>query len=354
MARCVPWPVSALLLGLVVSTWACDGDPIQTRFPETQGIDPAALDSVYAVARDFPWMFSLLVQRNGIPVAEEYFHGFTPDSLHDVRSVTKSVISILTGIAVEQGFIAGIDEPVGTYLRPVVDSLPDEKAAIPIRYFLMMSSGLDWHELDRGSSYSEWWQSDDMIQFVVDLPMVHAPGERFIYNTGASHLLSVILTEATGMPTLDFALEYLFGPMAVSDASWLQENRGYFTGGMGLRITARAMMKIGQMFLDGGLYEGTRVLPEDWITQSTAPLITTDNVIPFGPDYGYLWWVGSGGGRDFYLASGYGGQFILVDPDLDLVLVTQGDWRGKGWDLAGEQWYRVLELLVNGLLPSVE
>jgi CubicO group peptidase (beta-lactamase class C family) len=119
-------------------------------------------------------------------VAEEYFHGFTPDSLHDVRSVTKSVVSILIGAAIEAGYIPSVDEPIGTYLSPVVDSIREEVAATPIRYFLMMSSGLDWHELDRGTSYSEWWQSDDMIQFVVDLPIVHALGAQFIYNTRAS------------------------------------------------------------------------------------------------------------------------------------------------------------------------
>jgi CubicO group peptidase (beta-lactamase class C family) len=243
---------------------------------------------------------------------------------------------------------------MGTYLSPVVDSIRPEVAQTPIRFLLLMSSGLDWHELDRGNSYSEWWQSDDMVQHVVDLPIVHQPGARFIYNTGASHLLSVILTEATGMPTLDFARQYLFDPMGFSGASWLQENRGYYTGGMGLRITARDMMKIGQMFLDEGVYAGTRIVPASWVSESTTPHLSTGNAIPFGPEYGYLWWVGEGSGRDFYFANGYGGQFILVDPELALVIVAQSSWRGTDWDEAGEQWYEVLSLLVEGILPAVQ
>jgi CubicO group peptidase (beta-lactamase class C family) len=107
------------------------------------------------------------------------------------------------------------------------------------------------------------------------------------------------------------------------------------------------------MFLNGGTHEGSRIVPADWIAESTAPLLSTGDAVPFGQQYGYLWWIGEGGGRDFYMASGFGGQFILADPDLDLVVVTQADWRGKGWDVAGEQWYRILQLIVEGLLPAV-
>lgn len=338
---------------ITLSLLGCTSDPTGGPFENDQGINATALESVYSDIRGLPGSFSLLVQRNGVLVAEEYFNGFTPDSLHDVRSVTKSVISILVGIAIEEGFIPSADEPIGSYLSPVVDSIREEVANTSIRHFLMMSSGLDWHELDLGSSYSEWWQSDDMVQHVVDLPIVHAPGARFIYNTGASHLLSVVLTEATGMPTLDFARQYLFDPLGFSGSSWLQENRGYYTGGMGLRITARDMMKIGQMFLDGGLHEGSRVVPADWVTESVTPHLSTQDAVPFGQEYGFLWWVGQGGGREFFFANGYGGQFILVDPGLNLVIVAQNDWRGKGWTEAGDQWYEVFRLLVQGILPAV-
>jgi CubicO group peptidase (beta-lactamase class C family) len=341
----------ALLLLLLLS---CGGDPSGPPFPETQGINPRVLEEVYAEVGALPGSFSLLVQRNGVLVAEEYFHGFTPDSLHDVRSVTKSVISILVGIAIQEGFIPSVDEPMGPFLTPAVDSIREAVASTSIRHFLMMSSGLDWHELDRGSSYSDWWRSEDMVQHVVDLPIVHQPGERFIYNTGASHLLSVVLTEATGMPTLDFARQYLFDPMGFVGSSWLQENRGYHTGGMGLRITARDMMKIGQMFLDGGVHQGARILPSAWVTESVTPLLTTHVSAPWGQSYGLLWWVGSGGGEDFYYANGYGGQFILVVPEQELVAVAQNDWRGKGWDEAGAQWYAVLRALVEDLLPALE
>jgi len=344
--------IQANLLLLLLPLLACDGGPTGGPFANGQGMDPRALASAYEEARNIPGSLSLLVQRNGELVAEEYFHGFTPDSLHDVRSVTKSVISALLGIAVEEGFIPSVEAPVGPYLTPVVDSIRPELAETSIRHFLMMSSGLDWHELDGGDSYSEWWQSEDMVQHVVDLPFAHEPGERFIYNTGASHLLSVILTEATGIPTLDFARLHLFDPLGFSDSSWLQENRGYFTGGMGLRITSRDMLKLGQAFLDGGRYQGVQVLPAEWVAESTSQHLSTQDAVPFCPGYGYLWWIGEGGGNRFYLANGFGGQFILVAPQLDLVVVAQSHWRGMTWDDAGSQWYQVLRLIVEEILPA--
>ncbi len=342
----------SLLLLLLVGLPGCDTSPTGSPFVNDQGMDPRGLASAYEMAREIPGSLSLLVQRHGQLVAEEYFHGFAPDSLHDVRSVTKSVVSILLGLAIEDGLISSVDAPVGPYLTPVVDSIRPELAETSIRHFLMMSSGLEWHELGGGSSYGEWWQSEDMIQHVVDLPFVHEPGERFLYNTGASHLLSVILTEATEMPTLDFARLRLFGPLGFSDSSWLQENRGYYTGGMGLRITARDMLTLGQMFLDGGRHEGVPIVPSDWVTESTARHLSTDGVMPFCTGYGYLWWVCEGSGQNFYLANGFGGQFILVAPQLDLVVVAQSHWRGMSWDDAGAQWYQVLSLIVEEILPA--
>jgi CubicO group peptidase (beta-lactamase class C family) len=344
-------------LGWVVPISACEGDPagIQDRFPEAgpQGIDPAALARVYEQAEGIPGLHSLLVQRHGVLVAEDYFHGFEPDSLHDVRSVTKSVVSILTGIAVEEGYIGSIDQTLGELLPGLAATLPVEKSRISVRDLLMMSSGLDWHELDGGSSYGDWWASGDMLQFILDLPVVHEPGERFIYNSGASHLLSVILTEATGQTTLQFAREHVFSPLGITDVDWLLLPDGYYAGGMGLQIDARAMMRIGQMFLDGGTYGGVSVVSADWVTQSTTGHLSTGGVMPFGQEYGYLWWMGQSEGLDFYFANGYGGQFILVDPDLDLVVVASSRWRGLNWQSAGSQWYSIIDLIVTGVLPSV-
>ena len=225
-----------LLLGLVLLVSACDSDSIQfePRFPEasSHGINPLHLEMAYTQAEEIEGIQSLLVQRNGVLVAEGYFHDFDPNTLHDVRSVTKSAISILIGIALDKGYIESIDQTLGEFL-PQGYSVDEVRSQITIRSLLMMSSGLDWHELDRGSSYSNWWNSYDMIQHILDLPIVHEQEERFIYNTGASHLLSIILTEATGISTLDFAREHLFTPMGITDSDWLLLREQHYAGGWG-------------------------------------------------------------------------------------------------------------------------
>jgi CubicO group peptidase (beta-lactamase class C family) len=340
-----------------LAAMACgDATGPSARYPEAEanGIDAGLLDEAYGRARETPGILSLLVQRNGVLVAEEYFHGSAADSLDQIWSVAKSMMSILTGIALDEGYLTSLDQSLADFLPPVVDSLPEDKGRITVRDLLTMTTGLEWHELDGGGQYNEWVTSGDMIQYVVDLPWVAAPGTVFHYHTGATHLLSVILTQATGTPTLDFARQHLFGPLAIEKVDWWTDERGYYTGGMGLYLRPRDMLKIGELFLRGGLWGGVRVVPEAWVRESTSAHVSTGNAVPFGPEYGYLWWVGHGQGRDFYFANGYAGQFILVAPDLDLVVVTTSGWRELGsWDQAGTQWSGVIEVVVNGVLPSV-
>lgn len=335
-----------LLVGLAGSAIACGSDA-------TQGIDPNLLAHAYARARETPGIRSLLVQRHGVLVAEEYFHGSGPDSLDQVWSVTKSVMSILTGMALERGYLTSLDQTLDDFLRPVVDSLPADKGRITLRQLLTMTSGLQWHELDGGDDYDRWVTSGDMVQYAIDRPWASVPGTTFLYNTGAAHLLSVILTEATGMSTLEFASQYLFGPLGITQLDWWMDDRGYYTGGMGLYLRPRDMMKIGEAFLRHGVWHGAQIVDAAWIGESTAPQVVTGNAVPFGPQYGYLWWVGHGQGTAFYFANGFAGQFILVAPDLDLVVVATSAWRGLDWDSAGAQWSAVIGVIVNHVLPAV-
>jgi len=352
------WSCKALAVSLVLAATACRSDATgpETRYPEAapHKVNAELLDQAYARARETPGIHSLLVQRNGVLIAEEYFGGSPADSLYQVWSVTKSVMSILAGIALDEGYLTSLDQTIDTFLRPIVDSLPEDKGGITIRNLLTMTSGLEWHELDGGGEYNRWVTSGDMIQYVIDLPWEHHPGEVFHYHTGATHLLSVILTEATGTPMLDFARQHLFEPLGIDQVEWWTDERGYYTGGMGLNLRPLDMLKIGEMFLRDGTWNGVQVVPAAWVRASTTPQVSTGNAVPFGPEYGYLWWVGHGQGRDFYFANGYGGQFILVSPALDLVIVTTSGWRGLTWEEAGAQWSGVIGLVVNGVLPAVQ
>lgn len=349
-------PLPALFALLVAA--ACGSDPTSpdSLYPEAEpnGVNAALLSQAYARARETPGIRSLLVQRHGVLIAEEYFHDGGADSLNQVWSVTKSVTSILTGIAMEEGYISGLDQTLADFLPPIVGEIPADKGQINLGHLLTMTCGLEWHELDGGGEYSRWVRSPDMIRYVLDLDWEHAPGEAFHYHTGSTHLLAVALAQATGSSLLDFARVHLFEPLGITDVEWWQDERGFYTGGMGLYLRATDLLKIGTVFLRDGVWNGNQVVPAGWVWESTSPHVVTENAVPFGPEYGYLWWIGHGQGRDFYFANGYAGQIVLVAPDLDLVVVATSGWRSLTWDEAGAQWSGVMGTIVDGVLPAIQ
>jgi CubicO group peptidase (beta-lactamase class C family) len=344
----------ALLAPFLVVACGSDAAGPDARYPEAaaHGMDAGALERAFSEARDIEGIRTLLVQREGVLIAEEYFHGSRPDSLYQVWSVTKSIVSVLTGIALDRGDLTGLDQTLAEYLAPIVDSIPDDKGRITVRDLLTMTCGLEWHELDGGDQYSTWIHSPDMIQYVIDLPWVSPPGRTFHYHTGCTHLLAVLVAEATGTPLLDFAREHLFGPVGIEESDWWTDEREYYTGGMGLYLRPADMVKLGELMLREGVWNGAPVIPADWVRASTAAQVSTGNAVPFGPEYGYLWWVGHDDGRDFYFANGYAGQFILVVPELDLVATATSTWRGMTWNEAGAQWSAVISVIVDGVLPA--
>jgi len=183
--------------------------------------------------------------------------------------------------------------------------------------------------------------------------LVSNPGQQFGYSSEEAHLLSVILTEATGMSTHDFAYEYLFEPigMGIEDFGWGQFEQGYFNGGADLSLKPIDMIKLGNLYLNNGLYNGEQIVPSEWVEESTSFHIST-GLGGYAPDYGYLFWMNINSANRFYCANGYGGQLIVVFPDLELVVVTTSEFRLSTSD-AGQQWYNVMTLIQNDVLNSV-
>jgi CubicO group peptidase (beta-lactamase class C family) len=226
------------------------------------------------------------------------------------------------GIAIKEGYIDGVDHRVlGFFPERTVANSDARKQAMTLEHLLTMTSGLDWPELSVSYSSSsnvnaQMAQSQDWVQFVLDRPMVEEPGTTFNYNTGGSHLLSAIIQETTGMNALSFAQAHLFEPLGISDVSWSSDPDGISYGGNGILMTPRDMAKFGYLYLKGGIWDGQQVVPADWGEASvTRHVEASVNIIPY---YGYQWWVRSDGA---YTAFGYGGQYILVIPDLQMVVV---------------------------------
>ena len=341
---------------LVASLASCStGSTDVSPYPEAdaQNIDGQELAGATAVLSQIDGMRGFLVARNGILVLEEYFNGIGPESVMDVRSVTKSFTSALMGIAIDRGFIESTDDTLGEYLVPgVAHHLDPQKAAISIHHLLTMSGGFEWRQGRLGSDFTDWYLSDDHVQYVLDKPMVAAPGATFAYSDGMAHLVSVILTEATGQNADEFAAEHLFAPLGIPGRAWLRGNRGYHFGGVRLQVSLRDMWKFGDLYLNHGILGGTQIVPEAWVQRSTQTYLNTNGYSPFGPEYGYFWWIGEGAPYDFYFANGYGGQFIVVVPEANMVVVTQCQPSGFTRDEAEMHWYTILSTVVERVIPA--
>ena len=293
-------------------------DAWRTSTPEEQGMDSERLaDMLAAIGVHNYNIDAVLVVRNGYLVAEAYLNPHGPDGKHKVYSCTKSVISALVGIAIDRGYIEGVDQPVLSFFPDrTAANLDARKEAMTLEHLLTMSTGLDCRDsyLYRWQGLREMEGSEDWVQHVLDLPMVAEPGARFEYCNGASFLLSAIVQEATGKNANLFAREHLFPPLGISDARWLSGLQGITIGWSDLYLRPRDMAKIGYLYLNGGRWEGQQVVPAAWVEASTRKHIAAT----LQDGYGYQWWTTDNG---VYMALGYAGQFIFVVPEVNMVVV---------------------------------
>jgi CubicO group peptidase (beta-lactamase class C family) len=260
-------------------------------------------------------LHSLLVIRNGYLVSETYFGNYQQDTRDEIYSVTKSFVATLIGIAIDKGYIVGVEQRiVDLFPERTFANLDEGKESITLADVLTMRSGLDWQESD--AAIGELYRSPDWVQFMLDKPMVLPPGSQFNYCTGCSHLLSAILQETTGMNTRDFAQEYLFKPLGISNVAWDTDGAGIPIGGWGLQLTPREMAKLGYLYLQDGEWDGEQIVSAQWVEGATERHTQTDSDL----GYGYQWWTYPS--LEAFAALGLYGQTVFVIPGSDLVIVT--------------------------------
>ncbi len=284
---------------------------------ETGSGNKAVFDEIRAGAKAIGSVRSLLIQQNGDRILEQYYYGMQPERKMNIKSASKSIMALLVGIAIEKGLIESVNDPIYKYLPEYFENISNsEKRNITIRHLLIMQSGL---ETTSFSNYGAWVISDDWVEYALEQPMVKRPGGKWAYSTGSTHLLSAIITEASGMSTRAFANRYLFGPMNIEPGGWERGPQGYYMGGNQLWLSSEAMMKIGQMVLNGGTWMEKRIVPKLWLEKS----LQTYGRSSYNPyNYGYGWWNRMVAGHKVYFAWGYGGQYIFIIPDLDSVVVV--------------------------------
>jgi CubicO group peptidase (beta-lactamase class C family) len=308
--------------------------------PGELGIDDDALEAGAAELAQSPALLSLLVVRDDALVFERYYNGSDASHSNNIHSASKSILSALFGIALDDGAIDSLDAPLADYL-PEYIAAGSDKAAITLRHVLTMSSGLAWTEDD--TEYSVIEASDDWVGAILGQSLIGKPGAGFNYSSGMSHVLSAVLTRATGSSTCAYAHEKLLGPLGITAEHWGRDPDGVFSGGYNLYMTPRELARFGLLSLRGGDWEGTQLVPTAWVQQSIQPQLAADD----GYGYGYYWWLLSGGDQDIAIAWGHGGQFVYLVPALDLMVVMTADTASDHAELDGETF------LFDHLLPAV-
>lgn len=294
--------------------------------PECFNMDPSLIDKL-GKAVEHSKVKSCLVLKEGKLVYQYYKSNKIRDNLQRINSCTKSILSILIGIAIDKGPIPSIQTTMEHYFPDFVNNQADpRKKEITLEHLLTMSVGLDWPEFGEWN-YMPPMFAQDVVKFVFDRELIHEPGTTMNYNSGCSHVLSAILTKATGMKTSAFAEQFLFKPLGIDkDYLWFEDAKGISYGSDGLRLHPYDMAKFGQLYLQGGLWEGKAIVSEEWIKKSTEPHLVT---YPYIGHYAFHWWVAplddnqtelSLNNRMFF-AMGRNGQFIVVLPSLQTVAV---------------------------------
>lgn len=310
----------------------------------TPSIDPDRLAAAFERAAELPTLSSLLVWQGGEIAGEEYYGGMRPERQVNIKSAAKAILSALVGIALERGYLESLDQRLPELLP---DEFPEDLSAahreITLRHLLTMTSGLSTTSF---RNYGRWVAHRDWVRAAIDRPMVDRPGGRMIYSTGNSHLVSAILTQATGLNTAVFAQRYLFDPLDIAPPAWDRDPRGYYMGGNNMALTPRDLLKIGELYVAGGSVAGRRLLTESWIRESWRPHRRS----PWnGYGYGYYWWHRRSGPYEVHFAWGYGGQFLFVLPQLDLVVVATSRFASSGRRHRGE----IHRLLDRYIVPAV-
>ena len=287
---------------------------------------------------------SLMVEKNGTLLYEKYQNGTDRNTTTNIKSASKSVLSLLVGIAIEEGHLEGVDQTIGEFFPDHFDDNPDpKKESITIKNLLSMRSGL---ETTSFQNYGRWVLSDNWVTYALDQLFEEEPGGRMVYSTGTSHLLSVILTRATGMSTRAFANEHLFGPMNIRVGGWDRDPQGFYMGGNNLALSPLSLLKIGGLVLNNGVYNGQQLVPASWIRESTN-IYTSSNYNDY--DYGYMWWQRQIDGQNVIFAWGNGGQYIMILPQLDSVISITSDIESS----TGSRQYqrRIFTFLENTIIP---
>jgi CubicO group peptidase (beta-lactamase class C family) len=308
---------------------------------------PSGFDPARTAAAALPQLHSLVVTHRGETAFAYYAKGYSATRQANIKSASKSIISILVAIAIEKKLIGGLDEPIVRWFPELRKDADKRKATITIEDLLTMRSGL---QSTSGGDYGPWVRSRNWVRYALERPMVSDPGTSMEYSTGTSHILSAILTKATRKSTHQFANEVLGQPLGFQFATWTRDPQGIYFGGNEMSMTPVQMTAVGELWRNDGRARGQQLVPSGWVERSCRPVTRSR----WDPDreYGYGWWIQEFGGHRACFAWGFGGQYIFVFDRLDLVIVVT-----SAIDVSdARRGYRrqLFDLLETHVLPGIK
>jgi CubicO group peptidase (beta-lactamase class C family) len=385
MSSCLPRRVVLLALlcaalptlGLAQGTAAWPTKEWARSTPAAQGLRADPIDSLHRdiAANKFGNVDRLVIIRNGYLVRSEryprdyvtisagtdtashqfnyqhpYWHPFYHGrDVHTLQSVTKSVTSVLVGIATDKGEIKGVTVPLLSFFPGLDLTRVDPRLQqATLEDLLTMRTGIEWHETDRPidstNTTIQLEASRDWMAFTLSQPMDAAPKTKWVYNSGGSALMAAVIREATGKHAHLYAEEHLFRPLGISDYHWKITPTGHPDTEGGLYLEAEQLAKIGYLYLNRGMWDGRRIISEAWVNASVARQVS--NVNPLGWGYGYQWWRLDRDGVEIWAGLGYGGQFLVVMPQFNMIGVV------NSWNVFGQRVQGVLNPMITAMISA--
>ncbi len=335
----MPRLLRAILLGLLLSGFA-EANAAPAPLNENRIAETAAR------AAELPRIHALIVAVDGKPIVERVYRGPALDRPVNIKSASKSIISALVGVAIDRGMIRNVEQPILPLLKKRVPGEMDPKVAtITVDHLLSMRSGLE--RTSGLQNYGRWVQSPNWVSFALSREFIDEPGGNMLYSTGNTHLLSAILTDSTGSSTWDLARAWLGEPLQIAIPQWTRDPQGVYFGGNEMSLSPRDLLRFGELYRYGGMYQGKRIVSEDWVRASWT-VRTIDNS---GRAYGYGWFIAEAHGYAVYYAWGFGGQMLYIVPDLGLTVVVTSDTNTRS--AVDNHLCKLHDLVANGFMPAV-
>jgi CubicO group peptidase (beta-lactamase class C family) len=283
-------------------------------------LDPALIGRAAESARQFPQIHSLIIARAGEIAFAEAFRGPPLDRSVNVKSVSKSFVAALTGVAIDRGVLSGVDQRLAEIAPGLIPKDAEPKVGdLTVAQFLTMQAGLD---RTSGPNYGQWVQSRNWVAFALRRPFIAEPGERMLYSTGSYHVLGALLAKASGKSLLTLARDWIGDRLGIAIPPWRRDPQGFYFGGNDMALSPMALLRFGELHRRQGMWNGASVLSETWIREAWTPRTLS----PYsGDDYGYGWFIANIGGRRMVYARGYGGQMVYIVPSLALTVVVTSD-----------------------------